>query len=63
MTKKDYVLIAKAFKQTDPRCNNPNDYAQGEILQWNRDIDFLREALDRDKPAFDRQKFLAACGF
>ena len=56
MTKKDYVLIARVLK------------AQTEVLQGSQfdshhnTIFMLAEALAKENPKFDKNKFLSACG-
>jgi hypothetical protein len=59
MTRKDYVLIAaacaKAYATFSPRSSNHSNGARYVA-------ECLADALGRDNPRFDRERFLAACG-
>ena len=57
MSKKDYKLIALAFA----RFHFTNTTGQPDKVKWVA-IE-LMEILKQDNPAFDRDKFLTACGF
>jgi hypothetical protein len=64
MTKKDYQLIAEAL--TNSRCPKvgPKDRGAAEINTVVDDVvRQLAEALSKDNPRFDRQRFLAACNY
>lgn len=57
MTRKDYILIAEALKVSRLRAEREdialgNDYAAKAIA----------DALGRDNPRFDRERFLKAAG-
>lgn len=54
MTKKDYELIASAFRYGNTIPANENQ------LYWI--VDLLATKLLKDNPRFDRNKFLQACG-
>lgn len=58
MTRKDYVLIAEAVKETTFLADGSQDYkmALAEVAME------LANALSRDNPRFDRGRFLRACG-
>ena len=56
MTKKDYIAIAQAIKQTDEW----HDMAGGPVLPVL--IGKLVYIMERDNPRFDRARFLQACG-
>lgn len=58
MTRKDYVLLAKAM-----HGNKPDGYGQyiGRITQWRKDCQALADALAQDNSAFDAQRFITAC--
>jgi hypothetical protein len=64
MTRKDYVLLAEAFKQArelNELRRNGSDYyptRNGIDLAQDRVADLLRA----DNPRFDRTRFDAACG-
>ena len=57
MTKKDYVLIARAFVLA-AEANDSTGYrlARYDVAR------ILCESLAMDNPKFDRARFLAACG-
>jgi hypothetical protein len=55
MTKKDYVLIAKAIKDAQ------EFYPHGDSRSYSIAC-YLSDALETDNPAFDRSRFLEACG-
>jgi hypothetical protein len=57
MTKKDYVLIARAFALTA----DINDTTGYKLARYDV-ARFLAESLALDNPKFDRSRFLAACG-
>ena len=56
MTKKDYILIAKVFAGTRP---NSGDSKLED--QWTYDIHVMADALERQNPAFDHDRFINAC--
>ena len=62
MTRKDYVLIAKAIKSSrvSNYLDNPNRalYLNGIDNAAHN----MADALASDNPRFDRDKFLTACG-
>lgn len=63
MTRKDYVLIADAVRQS--RLVGPN-VAESTAHRYNEQrantARCLAYALGRDNPRFDRARFLEACG-
>lgn len=64
MTRKDYELIAAAIKEAKPLLPPVADYAETtRQLGWQTTAHAVAEALARDNPRFDRERFLAACGF
>jgi hypothetical protein len=63
MTKKDYVLIAAAIK--DSACVNADrtqDYSDGIRTQLHVTACKIAHSLEATNPLFDRTRFLAACG-
>lgn len=56
MTRKDYQLIADIF------ANIVEDFGQGEPVQPSLIAEELSDALAKDNPRFDRERFLKACG-
>lgn len=59
MTKKDYALIAQALKEAQPSWD---DYSGEAYDQHCNDCEVVAEALARDNPRFNRERFLKACG-
>ena len=59
MTRKDYILIAEAIKQT---ADMSRSFADAEALRGARlTANHIATALGRDNPRFDRERFLKAC--
>lgn len=58
MSRKDYELIASAFKTARPDMSRNDD----SRTQWARGLHVLADGLARDNPRFDRSRFYAACG-
>jgi len=58
MTRKDYVLIARALNDSRP-ITSSNQFAHA---QHHNDCTFIARALANDNPRFDRERFLEACG-
>lgn len=56
MTRKDYVLIAEAIRKVYSD-HHPDDCFG---VDWTARA--IADALSRDKPRFDRTRFLEACG-
>ena len=56
MTRKDYILIAEAFKSAAEAVDYPERL--GALLAANE----IAHRLERDNPRFDRPRFMAACG-
>lgn len=56
MTRKDYVLIAEAFKVAAEAVDYPERL--GALLAANE----IAHRLEQDNPRFDRPRFMAACG-
>lgn len=60
MTKKDYLLIASALNgAVNPESNNKVE--EEELLKYVADR--LADVLAADNPLFNRDRFMAACGF
>lgn len=59
MTRKDYILLAAALRDTNPGLKGPIDACH----QWNRDVEAITSALASDNGAFDRDRFYRACGY
>ena len=56
MTKKDYILLADAFKGYFPLHRYEGGLAKTALARR------VADALEKDNPRFNREKFLAACG-
>ena len=66
MTRKDYILIAKAMNRARPQSAAKDDKdrsekEEAEVLQWVWDCLELADALQEENPRFDRDRFIAAC--
>lgn len=61
MTKKDYIIIAKQFKNALDILDyyNPNASPKEVITAITKD---MANVMLQDNPRFDRQRFLTACG-
>ncbi|WP_164893172.1 MULTISPECIES: hypothetical protein [unclassified Mesorhizobium] len=57
MTKKDFIAIAKLFKQRKEFCS---DESQDDLLTLAGD---LADYCKTTNPEFDRKRFMTACGF
>lgn len=65
MTRKDYILIAKAIADTQERIRpigNP-DMRDNQLRGVRRTAAHLADALAQDNPRFDPATFLTACGY
>jgi len=65
MTRKDFVLIADTLKAAKPALG-PHDASdmemQAQLALWTDMAESFGTALARTNPAFDRTRFLTACG-
>jgi hypothetical protein len=63
MTRKDYVVLARALSLTKPTHVGPAGYGHARALaQWVNDLTAICNVLKADNPRFDRSRFLAAAG-
>ena len=60
MTRKDFELIAKALKESR-FCFKSDSNTLG-YRQWLHTVKTMADALQTTNPAFDRARFLRACG-
>jgi len=62
MTRKDYILIAAALKDAHALCSHP--FAGPVTAEAGCELAAQRvaDALARDNPRFDRERFLKAAG-
>lgn len=67
MTRKDYILIAKAITDTQKRINEHHADLVGTRLDMLKGVRkaaaHLADALAADNPRFDSTVFLTACGY
>ncbi len=62
MMRKDYVLIAKAIKQSWPMSTSHSPMATARRAQHANTVKHVVKALASDNPKFDQTKFEEACG-
>jgi hypothetical protein len=62
MTRKDYVLIAAALRDTLLIDCPTQEYLMGAKAAARSAAFRIADALGRDNPRFDRERFLTACG-
>jgi hypothetical protein len=62
MTRKDYVLIAVALRDTLLIDCPTEEFLNGAIAARDSAVLRVADALGRDNPRFDRERFLKACG-
>lgn len=62
MTRKDYVAIAKAISDGQFIDLRTNGEVAVSVLTRAKIARQLADAMSRDNPRFDRDRFLAACG-
>lgn len=64
MTKKDYILLAQALKNSKITLEFAgNVLFAGTSGQWQATVLEIVDTLQRDNPYFDRNRFLSACGY
>lgn len=56
MTRKDYILIATALRNSRPAADSEAD------AQWGMDVSGIALSLQQDNPLFDMRRFIQACG-
>lgn len=63
MTRKDYELIAAVLADYAPKgLGFINSEREAQIGQWLDMVDDMADALAKDNPRFDKDRFLRACG-
>ena len=62
MTRKDYILIAAALRDTLLIDCPTSDYLNGARAAYASAVARVADALGRDNPRFDRERFLKAAG-
>ena len=64
MTKKDYMKLAQALKDSKPTdMQLQADNSNIALHEWHIVINHVSLVLEHDNPRFDRDRFLAACGY
>lgn len=56
MTRKDYIIIARALQGAYPVPENSTP-----IQAWRGAVGAIADAIAKDNPRFDKDKFLLAC--
>lgn len=62
MTKKDYIRIAAALRDTLLINCPTQEYLDGATAARDSAVHRIADALKADNASFDRARFLAACG-
>jgi hypothetical protein len=62
MTRKDYVALAEVLKQTPGYCAQNFSHSLRTVQVVSIIADRLADYCAADNPAFDRARFLKACG-
>ena len=64
MTRKDYILIANSIHQAmeDAKRHDSSSHVQAAKASINMLAEHIAIDLKRDNPAFNRDRFLNACG-
>jgi hypothetical protein len=71
MTRKDYEIIAYAFKNSkimilgddDPNAKPDNNFDESLLAGWNVTVLEMALQLSKTNLRFDKDKFLQACGW
>ena len=68
MSKKDYILLVQALKDSKPEgfpqmTDDYKNFFAGKQTAWSHTCETLSIALQSDNPRFNRAKFLQACGY
>jgi len=62
MTKKDYIVLARALNSNVP---DDSTHTKSALVvakeQWEQDVVSIAEALKRDNPNMNYDRFFAAC--
>lgn len=69
MTRKDYVMLALTLRLDAAHLRLPtysypsmSEWEKGAYDQWNTTVLAIADALKEDNKAFDKPRFLKACG-
>jgi len=62
MTRKDYVLLATALRNARPGFYHDVTQASPAQTVWLASAYSVADALTKDNPRFDSDRFLTACG-
>lgn len=71
MTKMHFEGLAIALKHAKPENNQPKGFKDKLdtaihdtlVMQWKTDCEFIAEACKSFNPAFNKERFLKACGY
>lgn len=68
MTKKDYIKLAQALKDSRTDNSEPSRKLYPVVVaasesQWKDTVETIAFTLQSDNPRFNRDRFLAACGY
>lgn len=71
MTKKDYIKLAQALKDSKPIDigkffveNSPTErWNKGMLESWNNTVETIAMTLQHDNKSFNKARFLNACGY
>lgn len=64
MSKKDYIILARALKESRPEKVTPYDERyHGALIAWNVTVENITYELAKDNNRFNRNKFMSAAGY
>jgi hypothetical protein len=58
MTQRHFLALAGALRDGRPSLNDPH-----RLAQWREDVERISAVLRQFNPAFQRGRFLVACGY
>ena len=61
MTRKDFVVVAKALKDSKPDIRQ-KDVTDEHVKVWENTVENMADALRNTNPNFNRYTFTTACG-
>jgi hypothetical protein len=62
MTRRDFELIARALYNARPVASQDQDGDAARLRQWGATCESMADALAGASSAFNRARFMAACG-
>jgi len=63
MSKKDYILLARALHDSKPQTTGDMNLDYMLLKHWNITVENVAFELARDNERFNRSTFLKACGY